>query len=114
MATKRTIDQMLSEADITGLDIKELNKKLKEDRVPKCEQQHIKKQRRRIKMKTYRKDSRQRKAKEYESLEHERARLAAILATLQHEVVQLRDRRSAIMHQIMDVEGSDEEFLIVD
>ncbi|KAI6646568.1 hypothetical protein LOD99_12689 [Oopsacas minuta] len=115
MTSKGRNDQMLSQADITGLDIKELNKRLKEDRVPKCEQQHIKKQRRRIKMKTYRKESRQRKANEYETLEHERARLAAYLAILQEEVVQLRESRTSIMHQITEhFDGSDEEFLIVD
>ena len=115
MATKGKSNPKLSEADITGLDIKDLNQKLKEERVPKCEQQHIKKQRRRIKMKKYRKESRLRKAKEYEILELERARLFEELSRLQREVVQLRNHRSSIMEQIMEhAEGSDDEFLIVD
>ena len=115
MAMKKATEQILSDADITGLDIKELNQKLKEERIPKCDQQHIKKQRRRIKMKTYRKESRQRKAKQYESLELERARLSAELARLRQEVVELRCHRTSIMHAIMDQsDESSEEYLIVD
>lgn len=37
----------LERADITGLNIKDLNQKLKEERIRKCEQQDIKHQRRR-------------------------------------------------------------------
>ncbi|KAI6650609.1 hypothetical protein LOD99_7659 [Oopsacas minuta] len=113
MAT-RGKDQMLSEADITRLDIKDLNKKLKEERVSKCDCQLIKKQRRRNKMKTYRKESCQRKAKKYEKLELERQRLSDVLALLQQEVVQLRSSRSSMMENIMKHVEGEEEFLIVD
>ena len=66
-------------------------------------------------MKTYRRESRQRKAKEYESLQLEWARLSAELARLQQEVVQLQSHRHSIMQHMMDeVEGSDEEDIIVD
>ena len=115
MATSSTTKNIFREADITGLDIKDLNKKLKEERVSKREQQDIKKQRRRIKMKIYRKESRQRKARECECLELERGRLSAELARLQQEVVQLQSIRCSIVQNMMDeVEGSDEEFIIVD
>ena len=115
MATGGRIENILSESDITCLNIKDLNKILKEEQVSKLEQQDIKQQRRRNRMKTYRRDSRQRKAKENESLLLTHASLLAELAMLKQEVTQLWNLRSTIMKQIVDPsEGSDEDYLIVD
>ena len=115
MSTSGRIKNILSESDIICLDIKDLNKILKEEQVSKLEQQDIKQQRRRNRMKTYRRDSRQRKARENESLLLTHANLLAELTMLKQEVTQLRYHRSIIMKQIMvRNEGSDEEYLIVD
>ena len=115
MATSGRMEDILSESDITFLDIKELNKILKEEQVSKLEQQELKQQRRRNRMKTYRKDSRQRKAKEQESVILTHSSLLAELAMLKQEVAQLRHKRSTIMKKIIDTsEGSDEEYIIVD
>ena len=115
MATSGRIENGLSESDITYLDIKELNQILKEKQVPKLEQQYIKQQRRRNRMKTYRRDNRQRKAEEHESQILTHARLLAELALLKQEVSQLWCERFTLMRQIMDPsEGSDEDDLVVD
>ena len=115
MATSGKIENILSESDITRLDIKELNRILKEEQIPNLEQRYIKQRRRRNKMKTYRKDSLQRKAEEHEFQILTHARLSAELALLQQEVSQLWYHRSTLMKQIMDSsEGSEEEYLIVD
>ena len=115
MATSGRIEDILSESDITCLDIKDLNKILKEEQVSKLERQDIKQQRRKNRMKTYRRDSRQRKAKDEKSVMLTHAGLLAELAMLNQEVAQLRYQRSTMMKQIIDSsEGSDEEYIIVD
>ena len=115
MATSGRFENILSESDITYLNIKELNEILKEKQVPKLEQQYIKQQRRKNRMKTYRRDNRQRKAEEHESQILTHARLLAELALLKQEVSQLRYERLTLMRQIMDPsEGSDEDDLVVD
>ena len=104
--------EILTEADIMGLDIKDLNKKLKQRNISKREQQEIKKQRRKIKMKKYRKDSRMRKASEYDKLIEQRALLWEEYYGLKREVVFLRSSRDNLIQKMYasPADGEDDEY----
>ena len=110
----------LTEADIMGLDIKDLNKKLKQKNISKREQQEIKKQRRKIKMKKYRKDSRMRKATELDKLLEQRALLLDEFFGLKQEVVHLRYSKAQLIERMKICDDDDDdddeygEFVIVD
>ena len=111
----------LTEADIMGLDIKDLNKKLKQKNISKREQQEIKKQRRKIKMKKYRKDSRMRKATELDKLLEQRALLFDEFFGLKREVERLQTSKAKLIEQMRSSDDDDDddddeygEFVIVD
>ena len=117
MTTNIKTTQRLTQEDISSLNIKDLNKKLKQKQISKCEQQDIKKQRRNIKMKKYRKNSRFRKTKEYYTLLEERARLWTELFCLNQEVTQLKSFKSSIIAKGLDISEGDsqnDELVIVD
>ena len=106
----------LTEADIMGLDIKDLNKKLKQKNISKREQQEIKKQRRKIKMKKYRKDSRMRKATELDKLLEQRSVLLDEFFGLKQEVAYLQRSKAFLIKRMRNSDDDDEygEFVIVD
>ncbi|KAI6646814.1 hypothetical protein LOD99_9213 [Oopsacas minuta] len=106
----------MTEAEIVSLDIKDLNKKLKYKNVSKPEQQEIKKLRRKIKMKKYRKDSRMRKATELERLLELRAILVDELICLEQEVVYLHSSKDHLIKHSHSSDEDDEygEFVVVD
>ena len=117
MTTNIKTTQRLTQEDISSLNIKDLNKKLKQKQISKCEQQDIKKQRRNIKMKKYRKNSRFRKMKEYYTLLEERARLWTELFCFNQEVTQLKSLKSSIIAKGLDIsegDGQNDELVIVD
>ena len=80
----------------------------------KYEQIEIKKQRRKIKMKKYRKDSRMRKATELEKLIEMRALLLDEFFGLNQEVVYLRNSRELLRELIRDDDDEYGEYVVVD
>ena len=86
----------LSSEDIVHLDIKELNKILKDERIPASDQSDIKKMRRREKMKKYRKECRERKSMEYSQLVDEREKLYDEWTDLIEEVEMLRKNKAVL------------------
>lgn len=114
MASYNNYTEEITEADIMSLNIKDLNKILKQKNVSKYEQIEIKKQRRKIKMKKYRKDSRMRKATELEKLIEMRALLLDEFFGLNQEVVYLRNSRELLRELIRDDDDEYGEYVVVD
>ena len=116
MTTNVKANQNLTQEDISILNIKDLNKKLKQKQISKYEQHNIKKQRRNIKMKKYRKESRSRKTKIYQNLLEQRAQLWKELFKLNQEVTQLRSIKSYLNGKTQSNKdnGDEDEELIVD
>lgn len=114
MASYNNYAEEITEADIMSLNIKDLNKILKQKNVSKYEQIEIKKQRRKIKMKKYRKDSRMRKATELEKLIEMRALLLDEFFGLNQEVVYLRNSRELLRELIRDDDDEYGEYVVVD
>ncbi|KAI6660070.1 hypothetical protein LOD99_14411 [Oopsacas minuta] len=115
MANQIEYIEDFTEAEITGLDIKDLNKKLKLKNYSKQEQQAIKKQRRKIKMIKYRKDSRMRRSQNLNNLLELRALLLDEYIGLKLEVYNLQNAKDWLVEQT----SSDEDdeyggFVIVD
>lgn len=115
MASNTSYNEDITEAEIMGLNIKELNKKLKQNNVSKYEQQEIKKQRRKIKMKKYRRDSRMRKATELERLIELKALLLDEFFGINQEVLYLRNSKE-LLCELMRDDDDDEygEYVVVD
>ena len=114
MASYNNYNEGITKAEITGLNIKELNIKLKQNNFSKNEQEVIKKQRRKIKMKKYRKDSRMRKATELERLIELRALLLDELFGINQEVVYLRSSRELLSELMHDDDDEYGDYVVVD
>ena len=114
MASYNNYTEEITEADIKSLNIKDLNKKLKQKNISKYEQTEIKKQRRKIKMKKYRKDSRMRKATELEKLIEMRALLIDEYFGLNLEVIELRTSKEMLLELTRDDDDEYGEFVVVD
>ena len=108
MASYSNYNEEITDEDIKSLNIKELNKKLKQKNISKFDQVEIKKQRRKIKMKKYRKDSRMRKATELDNLIEIRALLLDEYCGLNQEVVYLRISKELLCRQMRD--DDDDEY----
>ena len=105
----KTSQRLIPEEDITGLSIKELNKRLTDEKIPKIEQQSIKKLRRNSKMKKYRRESRSRKSNEYYSLLETLAQLKKEFFSLNVEVEILKRRKYWIISQIQNKYDSEDD-----
>ncbi|KAI6648373.1 hypothetical protein LOD99_12182 [Oopsacas minuta] len=105
----------LTEAEITGLGIKELNKKLRQKNYTKQEQLAIKRQRRKIKMKKYRKESHKRRIKYLNNLLEQHALLQDEYLGLKLEVFNLQREKVSLIEEISSDEDDEYgEFVIVD
>ena len=114
MASYNNCNEGITEAEITGLNIRELNKKLKQNNVSKYEQQEIKKQRRKIKMKKYRRDSRMRRATDLEKLIELKALLRDEFVGINQEVIYLRSCKELLCELMRDDDDEYGEYVVVD
>ena len=87
---------LLSNQEIVHLDIKELNKILKDERISLSDQADIKKMRRRERMKKYRRECRERKSSEYSTLIREKEKLYDEWSDLMEEVERLQKNKAVL------------------
>ena len=116
MASYNSYIEEITEAAIINLNIKDLNKILKQKNIPKYESMEIKRHRRKSRMKKYRRDSRMRKPTEQElmekkeSLQNELIGIAKEVSDLRKEVIDLR--LSGVLKRVDNNEYR--EFVVVD
>ncbi|KAI6646577.1 hypothetical protein LOD99_12698 [Oopsacas minuta] len=87
---------LLSSEEIVHLDIKDLNKILKDERISLTDQADIKKLRRKEKMKRYRRECRERKSSEYSLLVRQKELLYDEWSDLLAEVDMLKNNKAAL------------------
>ena len=87
---------LLSNEEIVHLDIKDLNKILKDERISLPDQADIKKMRRRERMKKYRRECRERKSNEYSLLVREREKLYDEWSDLIEEIELLQKNKAVL------------------
>ena len=111
MANYNSYIEEITETTIIHLNIKDLNKILKQKNIPKYESIKIKRLRRKSRMKEYRRDSRMRKLTEQELMEKKES-LQNELNGIRQEVSDLHRRLSGGLTRVDD--GEYGEFLVVD
>ena len=114
MANYNSYIEEITEAAIIHLNIKDLNKIIKQKNIPKYESMEIKRLRRKSRMKKYRRDSRMRKSTEQERLMEEKESLQNELIGIRQEVSDLRNTVYLFrgMTRVDDSEYG--EFVVVD
>ncbi|KAI6651598.1 hypothetical protein LOD99_4849 [Oopsacas minuta] len=93
------MDYNFSQIDIAGIDIKELNRAIKAEKLTNEASKSVKDMRRKMKMRAYGVKNRQRKREEYQALEMERTSLEKELGELLLEVDELKEQKNSYIYQ---------------
>eukprot|EP00800_Vazella_pourtalesii_P017551 TRINITY_DN537_c0_g1_i1.p1 TRINITY_DN537_c0_g1~~TRINITY_DN537_c0_g1_i1.p1 ORF type:complete len:109 (-),score=24.01 TRINITY_DN537_c0_g1_i1:102-428(-) len=93
------MESSFSQEDIAEMDIKDLNRMIKANKLTNEDSKSVKDMRRKMKMRAYGVKNRQRKKDEYQALQKQRQCLVMELGELQQEVYQLREMKNQFAYQ---------------
>ena len=102
------MDHNFSQEDIAEMDIKDLNRIIKANKLTDEDSKSVKDARRKMKMRAYGVKNRQRKKDEYQALQRQRQCLVMELGELQQEVHRLQEMKNQFVYQ-SDSRSDDED-----